>query len=277
MDFFNHDLTDYPLEGKHLGVDCKNCHEGQFLDPIDFLACNNCHDDYHNGEFERNFVSPDCVECHSLEEGFEYSLYTLEQHQETAFPLAGAHLATPCFVCHVSEDRWTFRDIGINCIDCHEDIHEGLMSEKYYPDKQCEACHNSDSWASVSFDHKLTDWPLETGHQSVSCSECHFSTSASATDVGRNQTFNGLDNECISCHENIHGDQFAINGVTECIRCHDAESWFPNQFDHSTTAFPLDGAHAEVDCRACHIPSLMDGKIVTNFKIEKFDCVDCHK
>ncbi|MGB5556015.1 MAG: hypothetical protein WBM83_15270, partial [Flavobacteriaceae bacterium] len=94
MDFFDHTKTDYPLEGKHVQVDCKECHKKRFTTPIDFSACNNCHSDYHRGEFKEKGVLPDCVECHSLEQGFDYSLYTLEQHQDTKFPLEGAHTAT---------------------------------------------------------------------------------------------------------------------------------------------------------------------------------------
>ncbi len=276
MDFFDHSVTDYPLEGKHIGVDCKECHIERFLDAIDFSACKNCHDDYHRGQFEKVNSSPDCVDCHSLNEGFGYSLYTLEQHQQSDFPLEGAHLATPCFSCHVSEDRWEFRDIGSYCIDCHQDVHEDVISEKYYPENDCVRCHNSESWASIDFDHNLTEWPLVGKHQEVSCRECHFDMEQGSNDTPV-QIFNLLDNQCITCHENIHGDQFAINGVTDCIRCHDSFSWFPNQFDHNTTAFPLDGAHAEVDCRACHIPQIQDGKIVTDFKIESFECIDCHQ
>ncbi|MBT8180938.1 MAG: hypothetical protein KJO53_05055, partial [Eudoraea sp.] len=108
MDFFDHTITDYPLTGEHIDVDCTKCHVERFSTPIDFTACNNCHSDYHNGEFTDNGISPDCVECHSLDNGFDYSLFTLERHQTTSFPLEGAHTATPCFACHISEDdeRW---------------------------------------------------------------------------------------------------------------------------------------------------------------------------
>ena len=54
MTSFNHSTTDYPLEGKHIGVDCKQCHKGKYTDPINFSACKNCHKDYHQGEFVKN-------------------------------------------------------------------------------------------------------------------------------------------------------------------------------------------------------------------------------
>ncbi len=78
MDFFDHTVTDYPLEGKHMEVNCRQCHKKSYSDPINFTACNNCHTDYHKGEFTENNMTQDCKACHSLEKGFDYSLYTLE-------------------------------------------------------------------------------------------------------------------------------------------------------------------------------------------------------
>ena len=197
MDFFDHSVTDYPLEGKHTEVDCKKCHSGSYTDPIDFSACNKCHQDYHKGDFLKDGSSPDCNECHSLIEGFGYTLYSIEQHQETAFPLEGAHMATPCFACHVSEEEtWRFRDLGT---------------------------------------------------------------------------------DCISCHENVHEAKFAIDGVTDCKRCHEPNTWFPSRFDHNLTAFPLEGEHASVECKACHTSSFEAGKEVVLYKLGKFECIDCHQ
>ncbi len=40
-------------------MDCKKCHQERFSTPIDFSACNKCHEDYHVGDFEKNgfFIS----------------------------------------------------------------------------------------------------------------------------------------------------------------------------------------------------------------------------
>ncbi len=276
---FNHSVTDYPLEGKHLEVDCKQCHKGRYTKPIDFSACNKCHSDYHNGEFIVNNVTPDCIECHSLAEGFEYSLYTLEQHQKTKFPLEGAHVATPCYTCHISEDdeRWTFRELGSNCVDCHNDIHKGFITEAFYPNQDCTTCHVNDTWSNInSFDHSKTEWVLEGKHQQVACRECHFTENEN----NKNeiiQKFTNLDTDCITCHENIHEDIFAVNGVTDCIRCHVATSWTPENFDHNTTNFSLEGKHKEVECKACHTSSIEKDKRVTLYKLNTFECVDCHQ
>lgn len=277
MDFFDHSVTDYPLEGKHIGIDCKECHTQRFSTPIDFAACKNCHDDYHDGEFAENGLSPDCVACHSLNEGFDYSLYTLEQHQETVFPLEGAHLATPCFACHLDErdNRWTFRELGQQCVDCHEDIHEGYIPANYYPADDCTQCHGPETWDAVTFDHSKTDWELTGKHQSVTCGECHFKESPEKPGEII-QKFVDLSTDCISCHENVHGDEFAEDGITDCNRCHVTESWYPDRFNHDSTNFPLEGAHATVACAACHDTVGTEGVTETIYKLGKFQCVDCH-
>ncbi|MEO0471748.1 MAG: cytochrome c family protein [Bacteroidota bacterium] len=278
MAFFDHSVTDYPLEGQHVSVDCRECHEGSFMEPIDFANCNHCHEDYHQGEFAAaSGISPDCIECHSLAQGFDYSLYTLEQHQETVFPLEGAHIATPCFACHVDEkeDRWSFRNIGSECVDCHQNIHEGFIADRWYSEESCVACHVSDAWTAVNFDHSQTDFVLDGAHLETECRACHFEMSADQQSYV--QIFEGLGHDCVSCHENVHGDEFAVDGVTDCVRCHVTASWFPEKFDHNLTAFPLDGRHAEVDCRACHEVDQADGSKTIVYKIQKFECIDCHQ
>ena len=277
MDFFDHTTTDYPLKGKHIEVDCKQCHTKRFSTPIDFTSCSNCHDDYHQGDFKENGSSPDCINCHSLEKGFDYSLYTLEQHQTTTFPLKGAHFATPCFACHVDErkKKWSFSNLGATCIDCHQDFHKGYISEKYYPTKRCETCHINDTWATVTFNHSLTKWPLKGSHKNVDCRNCHFEISDKNTLT--TQTFKGLKTTCVQCHENKHGDTFAIHGITDCKRCHVTDSWFPKKFNHNKTSFPLKGRHKEIECKECHTSSIKNGKTKIVYKIKKFQCIDCHQ
>jgi hypothetical protein len=277
IDFFDHSVTDYAIEGKHSDVDCKQCHTGRFTEEIDFSACKNCHEDYHENEFSNDGVSPDCIECHSLNEGFGYSLYTLEQHQETGFPLEGAHIATPCYACHISEDdeRWSFRNLGSECVDCHQDIHENYISETFYPNQDCTACHINESWSNITFSHDTTDWPLDGAHVNVECRACHFIENID-NEVVTSQKFSNLETTCVSCHENIHEDTFAIDGVTDCIRCHVTSTWMPENFDHNATRFPLEGKHQELECIACHSNSEVNGKTEVLYKLNKLECIDCH-
>lgn len=276
---FNHDQTDYPLRGLHRDVDCKECHTtASYTDPINFSKCRNCHDDYHNKEFtSRNWAS-DCKDCHTIDKDFSYTLYGLEEHQESDFKLEGAHLATPCFACHLPEpeEQWTFRNIGSVCIDCHDNIHDGHIGEEYMPENDCAHCHNSDSWKGISFDHGDTEWALEGAHEQVSCRECHFEDTPQTGDFV--QHFNDLGTSCIECHDNTHGTQFDDRGENACTQCHTiTENWNVDNFNHDETEFRLDGKHQDVDCRECHKEKLFeDGVNRTEYKIKKFECIDCH-
>jgi hypothetical protein len=273
MSFFDHNVTDYHLNGMHTKVNCKECHKKRFSDTIDFSACYNCHNDYHNGEFIIENKSPDCNACHTIENPFNYSTYSIEQHQKTNFTLEGAHIATPCFACHVSEKKWSFKNIGSACIDCHQDLHEDFIDEKYYPNKDCKNCHNNEAWSTINFDHNFTDWELKGKHINTNCRECHFENSKKNSNFV--QIFNTLDTKCVTCHDNIHNKQFEINGITNCERCHTEESWFPQNFNHNKTNFPLEGKHAKIACNECHNRENNSDKII--YKIEKYQCVDCHK
>jgi hypothetical protein len=273
---FDHSLTDFALEGIHIEVECKDCHQGKLTDPMAHDNCYDCHNDYHKGEFGQNGVQRDCNGCHTVEFNFSYTLFGLEEHESAAFPLDGAHIATPCFECHVSEDHWNFRNIGSQCIDCHIDIHEGYISNHYYPEKNCTTCHITDSWDEVNFDHNLTNWKLTGQHQNADCKACHVELSQKGKILA--QKFVNLSSDCVSCHNNPHGSQFEISGITDCNRCHVTSSWYPENFDHELTAFSLDGRHAEVECKACHTEVVnVDNVQMINFKMESFECIDCHQ
>ena len=279
MKSFNHDLTNYPIEGMHLGLECAACHTTRYTDPINHDACKDCHDDYHRGEFAESGISPDCNQCHTLNEKFDFTLFGFDEHQESSFPLEGAHMATPCFACHVSEEHWTFRQIGEKCVDCHQNVHAGFISDKYYPNEDCASCHNSNQWSEINFDHSLTSWDLVGQHNSLECRSCHFEISEEINTL--NQVFNTIQSNCYDCHDNPHGTQFEIQALTDCNRCHDPMSWHPSKFNHDETAFPLEGKHADTECDACHIKEDKSKEDkskedILNFKMERFECIDCH-
>jgi hypothetical protein len=267
----DHDQTDFPLKGKHETVDCRDCHETTYLDPLPHNQCLDCHDDYHGGQFIKEGKKTDCSVCHSVE-GFQGSSFNISRHNETRFQLEGAHMATPCFVCHKIENEWVFRDIGLDCIDCHDNIHEGQISEEYYPNKQCTICHDVSRWRDVSFDHNKTDFMLEGSHAVQTCRDCHF------LQIGGQETqrFKNLGTHCTECHEDIHYNQFDEQGITECLRCHGFSDWAAGKFDHNNTRFKLDGKHKGVDCEKCHIEISINNKIFTQYKMERFKCEDCH-
>ncbi|HNS11452.1 MAG TPA: hypothetical protein PKM97_02470 [Bacteroidia bacterium] len=197
MDFFNHNLTDYPLEGKHINVDCKKCHTEKTTKEIDFTRCSNCHTDYHEGEFIKNGIIEDCDNCHSLTAGFNVSLYTIERHQTNNFKLEGAHSAIPCSECHLIEKKWKFKNIGNTCIDCHDNPHGDRFQRDGSTD--CQRCHTTNSWNPEKFNHDETKFPLEGKHRDLECISCHYTTYVENDKVRTNYTINSF--ECIDCHQ----------------------------------------------------------------------------
>jgi hypothetical protein len=218
-------------------------------------------------------VKPDCNQCHDVG-GFSPSFFTIENHNTSSFPLTGAHLATPCFACHLKNEEWSFRDIGQNCNDCHGDVHEGLIAEQYYPQKACTNCHSPDAWSEVTFDHAATGFLLEGKHFSTQCINCHKPDDTVADT--RRIPFSGLDKMCASCHDNVHDTQFEKDGITDCARCHGFEAWKPSAFDHDSARFVLDGAHRNLACHECHKEEVVDGSKKVLYRLERFECIDCH-
>jgi hypothetical protein len=271
---FSHNMTGFELEGKHRLVDCKQCHVASFTTPLPHNKCASCHQDYHKREFVRNSVSPDCAECHTVN-NFSGSFYTLEEHNESQFQLEGAHLATPCFACHQQSTRWRFRNIGERCVDCHEDVHAGHIDKKFYPQQTCESCHSVTRWQDNRFDHNLTEFALLGAHVQQECMACHSADDQNA--IRKFENFQSLSMVCANCHQDEHHRQFEQGGITDCSECHGFENWASMDFDHNKARFKLDGKHVEEDCAACHKETKVQGEIFVLYKIKKFECIDCHQ
>jgi hypothetical protein len=270
---FDHSKTGYILEGKHRQVDCKACHKTGYTDPVRHDRCKDCHADYHQGQFSKPQNTPDCSDCHTLN-GFQGSLYTMEKHSEGNFPLNGAHQATPCFVCHKKQEKWSFRNIGMRCIDCHQNIHEPYLDKKFYPEATCLSCHGESRWNEIKFDHSTTKFELQGAHQRLTCRACHF---IKGDDGVVKQQFSGLGGGCTNCHKDVHQGQFNHDGITDCTLCHAFEKWSTDKFDHDNARFRLDGAHKNVACKECHKPVQLAEATYILYKTNKLRCEDCHK
>ncbi|WP_461630314.1 hypothetical protein [Labilibaculum euxinus] len=270
---FDHNSTNFKLSGKHRNVDCKSCHKGSYTTPIAHNRCSNCHQDYHQGQFTAKKLSPDCKNCHSVN-GFAGSSYSIDQHNKSQFPLRGAHLATPCFACHQQNEKWQFRNIGKTCVDCHENIHKNIISDGFYPNQNCTACHQENTWNQIEFDHNLTAFKLKGAHTKQDCRACHFTKNNQGEAI---QKFTGFDQECLSCHQDEHQKQFEKKGTTNCLNCHHHDDWKIANFNHDKTDFKLEGKHAVIDCNACHKPLEMNQTFYTQYKFKDFSCATCHQ
>ncbi|MEI7490215.1 MAG: cytochrome C [Bacteroidota bacterium] len=269
---FDHAKTRYPLENKHQAVACKSCHKNNITDPVKHERCIDCHTDYHYGQLAKQGVVPDCSGCHTTK-GFTGASFTIEQHNTANFKLQGAHLATPCFACHKKKEKWSFRQIGMLCADCHKDVHAGYINKKYYPGNNCEICHNPSLWGSVSFDHSQTQFAITGSHATISCRACHFKKDSTGTE---HQQFADMQTNCSGCHKDNHNRQFETNGITDCLRCHNASLWKIANFDHNKTAFKLDGKHQSVPCAKCHKTVTEQNIAYVLYKIKDTRCESCH-
>ena len=283
---FDHSKTRFALDGKHAAVACDRCHlPGKSFKGLVFDRCQDCHSDYHRGQFAARQSKGACEECHTVA-GFEPARFSLEQHAGTSYPLAGSHLAVPCNVCHTetqladSVETIRFKFANTRCLACHKDPHKGQV-DKYVTQSGCESCHIVDSWRKTSFDHSRMKLPLVGRHAAIACRACHQQNEVDAASLKLVE----LPLKCQGCHDDIHRGQFSLasnvgagsEAETDCSRCHSPNSWKAEKFDHNRDSkFKLDGAHIKVACNGCHKETADDGKPYVHFKPLNTACSSCH-
>lgn len=296
---FNHDLTDFPLRGRHRSVVCEKCHtSGNFKKQLAHQFCRGCHQDAHAGQFAQRSDNGRCESCHTVE-GFTPSQFKLAEHQKTAFPLRGAHLATPCSICHARQPagalagKLLFVFAESRCQTCHLDAHAGQFTARMAKG-DCDICHRNESWHETKFDHNTARFKLAGAHLKVACGKCHPQEQANATAVfappaltlgiAQNRPasfkrYHPLAFRCVDCHADVHRGQFGKKEQARCEKCHQSTLWSELSFVHNRdSAFKLDGAHAKVQCEKCHVSKAMkDRSFVVVYKPMRKECVACHQ
>jgi hypothetical protein len=258
---FNHSATSFPLVGAHAAVECTTCHQpgrplrtdaismrylsgtqrSTYPRPV-FDTCRACHVDRHDTPAGGQRWA-DCEACHSNDR-WNPSPYDIARHEQSDFPLTGAHTVTPCVSCHQDAERghaiFTLALPERTCEECHgaDDPHEGL-----YAGLACAECHDTEAFETATFEHALVTGVPEP----AACASCH------ATD-------------------DPHVDQFEGR---DCAECHATEAFTIEQFDHATTDFPLDGAHDDAPCASCHLAEPGPPDFVRYHPLGT-ECADCH-
>ena len=134
---FDHGFTRFPLLGKHMEAECKDCHETQQFKLAE-TECISCHadDDPHEDRYGET-----CELCHNP---VDWNIWLFDHNTQTDFGLDGAHRSVMCDGCH-RQSLSAMARLGNECADCHklDDVHDG----EFGPD--CGRCHSSSSFREV--------------------------------------------------------------------------------------------------------------------------------
>jgi hypothetical protein len=311
---FDHDLTRYPLRGKHAKVRCESCHDPASPTEKDppFERCGACHKDAHAGQALVAGKAADCAACHTVE-GFKPSTFTVEMHQREAYRLEGRHATVACVSCHpkrapgpaataLGTAAMVMRPPHERCMSCHVDAHGGQLAAR--ADRgACESCHRLAGWKPSTFtvaDHAALKLRLEGAHAPLECAACHalgrpgLPPPGNAASLGTGKfAFKIAELECAQCHQDPHLGRFATGGPRAksagCLACHDVARWRPATVtvaSHRDYGFALEQAHGAVACTGCHAE--MDGRPKASslrlaahpaplpFEKNRHECIDCH-
>jgi nitrate/TMAO reductase-like tetraheme cytochrome c subunit len=259
---FNHGATAFPLTGAHVTAQCQSCHlNGNYQ--ITYTDCYQCHASDFSGVVDPSHVlgnfSHDCQPCHTTTAWVPSTF----SHNTTAFPLTGAHVTTECQSCHVGGNyQITYTD----CYQCHQGEFTGVTDPNHVLGNfshDCQPCHSTTAWLPATLDHNATGFPLTGAHVTTTCEACHVNGNYQLTYT-----------DCYQCHASDFGGVIDPNHVLgnfshDCQPCHTTTAWLPSTFNHSTTAFPLTGAHVSAQCQSCHVGG--------NYQLTYTDCYQCHE
>ena len=140
----NHNLTQFPLTGAHLRIDCNLCHvTGYSGTPTE---CFSCHQDEYNGTADPNHTAAgfntQCEVCHTTSAWIPSTW-----DHDSLFPIyTGKH-----------REKWD------TCLDCH-------VVPANFSTFECIFCHEHDNRTELANDHSDV---AEYLYESNACYECH--------------------------------------------------------------------------------------------------------
>jgi hypothetical protein len=307
---FDHSRTGFTLKGEHAKLACASCHSTNKSTPTKHLNftglnqdCASCHKDYHGFRNEfGNLLKTEltkCQTCHN--ENAWKPFFHFNHNTHTEYPITGKHIGVRCFDCHKtnpgnakaapanSARKYEFPELPTKtCETCHKSPHEGGPNSIFRKQK-CSSCHTTAGWGIIgsqggAFDHsRMTQFPLTGDHAKLPCKSCHMKNGKEIF------SFANQDKQfCVSCHTNVHKDQFNANFADgRCTTCHNTTDFRTKTFDHNLARFKLTGSHAQVanNCAECHTrtnkllptkPPKPANKFVFAHPQTGF-CSDCHK
>ena len=263
----DHDAQFFPIySGAHDGV-WENCSECQ-IDQNNFsiYTCITCHanpetNQQHPGVNGYLYENTACLACHptgNADGAFD--------HDQSNFPLTGAHTSVDCIQCHATGYEGT----PTACDACHlQDFNQATNPnhQSLGLSTDCVVCHTTaPGWNPATFPNHNDFYPLQGAHASIAnqCASCH------------NGNYNNTPNTCAGCHQDDYNqtndpNHQAAQFPTTCQTCHSENNWSPANWNHDDQYFPIyTGKHKNEwnQCSDCHSNP-------TNFSV--FTCITCHK
>ena len=278
---FDHSTTGFTLTGAHVALQCTQCHNTTFSPSgaysLTSNACVTCHLKDFQGATTPNHVqsgfAQTCEQCHNT---ISWSGATFN-HNNTGFPLTGAHTALQCTQCH----NTTFSPSGPynltsnTCVTCHLKDFQGTTTPNHVQSgfaQTCQQCHTTTNWLGATFNHASTGFALTGFHATLQCAQCHNTTFSPSGPYSLTST------TCVTCHMKDFQGTTNPNHVSSgfpqtCEQCHTTTNWLGASFDHATTGFALTGFHATLQCAQCHNTTFSPSG---PYSLTSTACVTCH-
>ncbi len=181
-----------------------------------------------------------------------------------------AKVETECRRCHEPFSKVEQKTL---CLACHKEVGQDIAAGRGFHGRapgiaasECKRCHTEHEGRDAdivgldreTFDHRLTDFPLDAAHRGVACQGCH----------SPDRAFRAAPSECVACHRDDDPHRGRLGAA--CADCHTGATWREARFDHDkATRFPLAGKHAKVACAACHSEA--------RYKGTPTKCAACHR
>ncbi len=254
-----HKVGVFPLEGRHLTVECSSCHVNDQIKGTP-SRCESCHWERRHDDPYETRLGVQCGTCHRPS---SWSAVNWDHAAMTGVSLTPVHRSLGCDGCHKQR---TFTANTVFCATCHQGEYNSTSSPNHraagFP-TTCETCHltTQTSWKQANFNHSQY-FPLVGTHSTAACATCH-----------KNSMYAGTPTSCAGCHQAQYNattspNHKAAGFPTACETCHNAAQ--PNwnaTFNHSQF-FALVGTHSTVACATCHVNNV--------FKGTARDCAGCH-
>jgi cytochrome b subunit of formate dehydrogenase len=258
-------LVDKDLYGRsvHASRGCAECHDGYGKHPhpkkAETVSCADCHDDEAkalgksvHGKASEGRRAPSCNDCHGT-----HDVLKATDPASRLYPL-NVHLA--CGSCHFEVDPASLdRDAMLLEKYVGDEHGHGLVKSGLVVSATCVACHGGHEIAAKDAE----DSPVSRKNVDQVCGKCHVGAARDYRRSVHHLRSTGDEHKgatCTDCHAPHRirkaNDDFRLESVKSCSRCHDQRSATYGQTYHGKIASLGTasgyGNNRVATCGACH-------------------------